>query len=258
MILYLKLIIVLVASLAFQNCGNEKTVEQRDSLIIYQENQISWVRNFEPLNPVSICRWPTRGGIYETLFLGNPVTTEWIPWLATRYEWENNNEKLVFTIRPNVKWSDGHPFSAHDVAYTFNLFKDYPTLDTRNMWEYLESVSVVSDSLVEVNFKRLYVPGFEALAGAYIVPKHIWSKLEDPLNFSNENPVGTGPYTEILRFNSQVWELGKNQNYWQLGKPHVEKLTFPTFSSNEQTTLCLLYTSPSPRDGLLSRMPSSA
>ena len=82
--------------------------------------------------------------------------------------------------------------------------------------------------------------GFEALAGAYIVPKHIWSKLEDPLNFSNENPVGTGPYTEILRFNSQVWELGKNQNYWQPGKPHVEKLIFPTFSSNEQTPLALL------------------
>ena len=38
-------------------------------MIIYQENQISWVRNFEPLNPVSISRWPTRGGIYETLFI---------------------------------------------------------------------------------------------------------------------------------------------------------------------------------------------
>ena len=240
MILHLKLIIILITSLTFQNCGDKEAVEQRDGLIIYQENQISWVRNFEPLNPVSICRWPTRGGIYETLFLGNPVTTEWIPWLATSYEWKNNNEKLVFTIRPNVKWSDGHPFSAYDVAYTFNLLKDYPTLDTRNMWEYLESVSVVSDTLVEVNFKRLYVPGFEALAGAYIVPKHVWSALEDPLNYSNENPVGTGPYTEVLRFNSQVWELGKNQNYWQPGKPHVKKLVFPTFSSNEQTTLALL------------------
>ncbi len=121
MILHLKLIIILATSLAFQNCGNEETIEQRDGLIIYQENQISWVRNFEPLNPVSICRWPTRGGIYETLFLGNPVTTEWIPWLATSYEWKNDNEKLVFTLSPNVKWSDGRPFSAHAVAYTFIL-----------------------------------------------------------------------------------------------------------------------------------------
>ena len=102
MILCLKLIFILITSLTFQNCENEDTIGQRDGLIIYQENQISWVRNFEPLNPVSICRWPTRGGIYETLFLGNPITTEWIPWLATRYEWQDNNEKLVFTIRPNV------------------------------------------------------------------------------------------------------------------------------------------------------------
>ena len=44
----------------------------------------------------------------------------------------------------------------------------------------------------------------------------------------------------MLRFNSQIWELGKNPNYWQSGKPHIEKLIFPTFSNNEQTTLALL------------------
>ena len=113
-------------------------------------------------------------------------------------------------------------------------------MDTRNAWDYLQNVVAISDTLVEVDFKRVYVPGFEAIAGAYIVPKHIWSKLDDPLKFDNPDPVGTGPYTEVLRFNSQVWELGKNHNYWQKGKPHVEKLIFPTFSTNEQTTLALL------------------
>ena len=91
-----------------------------------------------------------------------------------------------------------------------NLWNQYPALDTRNAWEYLKSVVAVSDTLVQIDFKRIYVPGFEALAGAPIIPKHIWEKLEDPLDFSNPNPVGTGPFTEILRFNTQVWELGKN------------------------------------------------
>ena len=219
------------------SCEN-KIVRDQEGLIVYQENQVSWIRNFEPLNPVSICRWPTRGGIYESLFLNNPITTDWVPWLATDYEWQNNNKKLLFTIRSGVQWSDGKPFSAHDVAYTFNLWKEFPALDSRNAWEYLKNVVAVSDTIVEVDFKRVYVPGFEAVAGAYIVPKHIWSKLKDPLKFSNPNPVGTGPFTEILRFNSQVWELGKNHNYWQPGKPNIEKLIFPTFSSNEQTTPC--------------------
>ena len=223
----------------FASCENNTNRDQ-EGLIVYQENQISWTRNFEPLNPVSICRWPTRGGIYEPLYIYNPISTEWVPWLATNFEWKNDNRKLLFSIRTGVKWSDGREFSAYDVAYTLNLWKQFPALDTRNAWEYLKSVVAVSDTLVEVDFKRVYVPGFEAIAGAYIVPKHIWSKLDDPLKFDNPDPVGTGPYTEVLRFNSQVWELGKNHNYWQKGKPHVEKLIFPTFSTNEQTTLALL------------------
>ena len=223
----------------FASCDN-KTNRDQEGLIVYQENQISWTRNFEPLNPVSICRWPTRGGIYEPLYIYNPISTEWVPWLATNYEWKNDNRKLLFSIRTGVKWSDGREFSAYDVAYTLNLWKQFPALDTRNAWDYLQNVVAISDTLVEVDFKRVYVPGFEAIAGAYIVPKHIWSKLDDPLKFDNPDPVGTGPYTEVLRFNSQVWELGKNHNYWQKGKPHVEKLIFPTFSTNEQTTLALL------------------
>ena len=223
----------------FASCDN-KTNRDQEGLIVYQENQISWTRNFEPLNPVSICRWPTRGGIYEPLYIYNPISTEWVPWLATNYEWKNDNRKLLFSIRTGVKWSDGREFSAYDVAYTLNLWKQFPALDTRNAWDYLQNVVAISDTLVEVDFKRVYVPGFEAIAGAYIVPKHIWSKLDDPLKFDNPDPVGTGPYTEVLRFNSQVWELGKNHNYWQKGKPYVKKLIFPTFSTNEQTTLALL------------------
>ena len=229
----------LLAILILFSCENQ-TGRDTEGLIIYQENQISWVRNFEPLNPVSVCRWPTRGAIYETLFLYNPIKIDWTPWLATDYSWQDNNKKLLLTIRSGVKWSDGQPFSAHDVAYTFNLTKEFPALDTRNYWDYLESVIAISDTEIEVNFKRVYVPGFDAIAGTHIVPKHIWVKLEDPLTFDNPNPVGTGPFTEILRFNSQIWELGKNPNYWQTGKPYIEKLIFPTFSNNEQTTLALL------------------
>ena len=83
---YFILVIIFLCS-----CEN-KTVRDQEGLIVYQENQVSWIRNFEPLNPVSICRWPTRGGIYESLFLNNPITTDWVPWLATDYEWQNNNK----------------------------------------------------------------------------------------------------------------------------------------------------------------------
>ena len=85
--------IFLVLCFSTFSCGN-KQERDPEGMIVYQENQTTWVRNFEPLNPVSISRWPTRGGIYESLFLNNPITTDWVPWLATNYEWQNNNKKL--------------------------------------------------------------------------------------------------------------------------------------------------------------------
>ena len=53
----------------------------------------------------------------------NTVKGELQPWLATKYEWSADNKTLTFTLRNDVKWSDGQAFTAEDVAYTFNLFK---------------------------------------------------------------------------------------------------------------------------------------
>jgi len=44
-----------------------------------------------------------------------------VPDLATRWEWKDDNSKLAFTVREGVKWHDGKPFSAKDVACTFDL-----------------------------------------------------------------------------------------------------------------------------------------
>ena len=44
-----------------------------------------------------------------------------VPDLATKWAWTDGNTKLVFTVREGVKWHDGKPFSAKDVACTFDL-----------------------------------------------------------------------------------------------------------------------------------------
>ena len=165
---------------------------------------------------------------------------EYIPWLCTDYKWEDNNKTLIMYVRENVLWSDKTPFSSEDIAFTFNLKKKHKGLDTRDSWSYLKSVKALNKTTVEFKFSRIYVPGFDAIVGQPIVAKHIWEKIKDPIRFSNPNPVGTGPFTEILRFDNQVWELGKNPNYWQPNKPEVKKLKFPAFPSNEQVTLALI------------------
>ena len=170
----------------------------------------------------------------------NSMKGEYIPWLAVKHEWNVRNDVLKLDIRKDVSWSDGAPFSGKDVLFTFNLIMEFPAFDIRALWSYLESVKLLNKYKVEFKFSSIYVPGLDAIVGQTIVPEHIWSNVEDPIKFTNPNPVGTGPYTEILKFQKQVWELGKNPNYWQSGKPKVEKLTFPAFPTNVQATYALI------------------
>jgi len=232
--------LILISFFILVGCEKRNELNKRDGLTVYQEAQISWVRNFNPLSPAGSARWPTSAGIYEPLFIYNSMSGEYVPWLALDYTWDKGNTVLEMLIRDGVKWSDGEPFSAEDVAFTFNIKRKHRALDTRDSWGYLKEVAAVSDTIVRFEFKRIYVPGFDALATQSIVAKHIWIKIDDPVRYSNPNPVGTGPFTEIIRFDSQLWELGKNPNYWQKGKPQISKLIFPTFPSNEQVTLALL------------------
>jgi len=73
------------------------------------------------------------------------------------------------------------------------------------------------------------------------VPEHVWRDVEDPVAFPNENPVATGPYTEVRVFQNQVFELGRNPRYWQAGKPRVEALRFPAYPGNDRANLALVF-----------------
>ena len=222
-------------------CCNKNTITRsHDGLAVLGEFQSSWIRNFNPLNPSSLSRWATSSGIYESLFIYNSLDQEYLPWLGLNYNWTQNNKTLEITTRSGVFWSDGQRFTAKDVSFSYNLIKKYPALDSGDLWNYLDRVDAINDSVVEFGFKRVYVPGFHDIVNRSIVPKHIWEEVNDPVKFSNPNPVGTGPFTEILRFEKQIFELGKNQNYWHKNKPMINKLVFNAYSGNEAATLALI------------------
>jgi peptide/nickel transport system substrate-binding protein len=233
-------VLVVLLTLTLSGCKQNKSHVRPGVLTVSQEQQSSWVRNFHPFLPMGVARWGTSAGIYEPLMIFNRMTGEYVPWLATSYEWGNGADALTFTIREGVRWSDGEPFSAADVVYSFNLIHDKPALDTGGLWDYLTSVELDKQGRVVMRFSRPYSPGLMSLAQLPIVPEHIWSKLEDPLTFTNPNPVATGPFTEILSFESQVYEIGRNPYYWKEGYPKVEALRFPAFPTNEQVTLALI------------------
>lgn len=211
------------------------------TLVAAQEAASAWVRNFNPLTTASAPRWPTQAGIYEPLFVFNSLTGQTVPWLATRREWRDGNLTLRVQTRPGVLWSDGRRFSAHDVEFTFRLVKRFPGLDRRSVWSFLQSVTALDDSTVDFRFKRRFIPGFDEVAAQSIVPEHIWSTIANPITFTNDNPVATGPFTEVRRFQDQIYELGRNPHYWQPGLPKFDAIRCPAMPGNDRANMALAF-----------------
>jgi peptide/nickel transport system substrate-binding protein len=223
------------------SCAPRKAALPSDVLIVSQEQQASWVRNFNPLTPATAARWPTLAGVYEPLFVYNSVKAKQVPWLATGFEWLEGGRLLRVTTRDGVRWSDGQPFSAADVAFTFNLLRRFKALDKRGVWGFVESVQATDAHTVDFRFQRVFVPGFDEIAAVQIVPEHAWKSVEDPVRYANETPIATGPFTEVRVFRNQVYELGRNPYYWQKGKPAVRALRFPAYPSNDRANLALVF-----------------
>jgi peptide/nickel transport system substrate-binding protein len=163
--------------------------------------------------------------LYEPLMQYDNYHCEPRPWLATRFDWKDPRT-LTFTTRENVKWTDGRAFSAKDVAFTFNLIKKFPPLDTKGVWRYLSAVEASDDTTVTMTFKEPGAPVFPTLNEIRIVPAHIWSTVDDPVTFANaEKPVGTGPFT-VKAFNPQQLTIARNPDYWQADKVKVNEIRF--------------------------------
>lgn len=226
--------------LSCAGCAIERPEPPAGVLSVSIEQTSAWVRNFNPLLPQGASRWPTRNGIYEPLQIYNGVTHKWVPWLAESAAWSPDLRTLSVGVRPGVLWSDGAPFTAGDVVFTFELLRAHKVFDSNDVWSFLESVRAPDERTVEMRLSRAFVPGMDSLLQQPIVPRHVWEKIADPMTFTNPEPVGTGPFTEVKVFRNQVYEIGKNPRYWQPGKPAVEGLRFLAFPSNDQANMALI------------------
>ena len=170
--------------------------------------------------------------IYEPLEIRSPVDGAFTPFLATAHKF-TDPKTLVFTLRKNVTWSDGKPFTAADVTFTFDLLKKYPALDGSGVWQQISNVKSSGDT-VTITLKAPNVPFAGVIAGTPIVPKHLWSTVSDPTKDANTKPVGTGPFT-LSKFSPTQYTLTKNAKYWQADKIAPSQVVFPAQSSNQST-----------------------
>ena len=158
--LWLLVSLLVISSMLLASCGTASPATSGAYLTINFEQVPTWVRNFNPFSASPL--GSTGSAIYEPMMIFNKSTGKLVPWLSTGYTWNTDNTLLTFKIRPNVKWSDGQPFTAQDVVYTFNLMKSNHALigtGSNVLREYVDSVTAPDDSTVEFQIQHGLHPG---------------------------------------------------------------------------------------------------
>lgn len=162
--------------------------------------------------------------IYDTLTWKDDKGV--IPWLAEKWEVSPDGKEWTFKLRPGVKWQDGQPLTARDVAFTFDYLQKHPV-----EWFGLEMIAAVKaadEQTVTFTLKTPYVPFLQNVAGNVpIIPEHIWGAIADPVQAASpELMVGSGPYKLVSYDKAQgAYAYEANESFF-LGAPKVKKLLF--------------------------------
>jgi peptide/nickel transport system substrate-binding protein len=204
-------------------------------LIIVDNVGRTFTRTFNPFDQTSLSAANNMQDLtYEPLLMFNMMNPAQapIPWLASAYQWSDGGKTLTFTIRSGVRWSDGQPLTGADVAFTFNLLKHNPAMQSTAPGPTpLPKSATASGDRVTLTFGAPEFANLFLIASTYILPEHRWSSVRDPAAYSDPDPVGTGPYV-MSSFSTQQVTFTANPKYWQASSVHVPEVVFPNYQSN--------------------------
>jgi peptide/nickel transport system substrate-binding protein len=228
-------------SLALAGCGTSSASKSGGGVLNVAGQSDNLTRVFNPFlaNTAQGLTYTNQGQggfIYEPLVQVNTVNIgNDLPWLAKSWNWSNDNKTLTFQLQSGVKWTDGKPFSADDVAFTYSLLKKYP--GTNLVGINFDTVTVNSPTEIVFTFTEGSEQYFANFVSAPIVSKHLWASV-DPTKYTDENPVGTGPF-KLSTFSPQSFLLVRNDDYWQTPAA-ISGLRFIAYSDNESMTNALV------------------
>ena len=224
-----------IAACSSTPASNQGGTAKGAPLVIVDNTGQTFTRSFNPFVSTSIGNSNnTTALIYEPLLMFNIMqpTQPPIPWLATAYKWSNAGKTLTLTIRKGVKFSDGKPMTASDVAFSFNLLKNNSTLTPVSPPPVPLTATAPNPTTAVLTYSQPEYANLFLIGGMYIVPQHIWQSVANPSTFADPDPVGTGPFV-VSQFSAQKYTLTQNQKYWQKSKVHVPSIIFPNYVSND-------------------------
>lgn len=205
----------------------------RSELTIVPDFYPTMIQNFNPYLATNLRT--TTDFVYEPLVIFNEMHgNEPVMRLAEDFRMSDDLMSVTFDIRKGVKWSDGEKFTADDVIYSYQLLKDKPELDQRGINKWVTKVERLNEYQVKFTLSEANSNVPYEISLVPVVAEHIWSKVENPTTFTNENPVGTGPFTEIDTFTPQLYIQCRNPNYWDNANLDVDCLRVPQIANNDQ------------------------
>lgn len=139
----------------------------------------------------------------------------------------------TFKIKDGLKWHDGQPLTAEDVAFTYNLYKDTPEYPYMNGYytTYFDTITATDNNEVVLKLTEA-IPNIESqLVFLYILPKHIWEN-QNKLEYENTEMIGSGPFKMAEYSQNQFVRLEANKDYFGT-KPKVDQIIFQTFDNKD-------------------------
>jgi peptide/nickel transport system substrate-binding protein len=144
------------------------------------------------------------------------------PELATSWTMSPDGLTATFTLRQGVKFSDGTPLTADDVVNSLAR-----SIDQKSDWGFLfspvKSVNKVDDKTIAMHMSEPFAPLLAALStfAASIYSKAQWEKYGKDMA---QRPLGSGAFTLESWQKGSTITLVRNQNYWQPGKPKIDRI----------------------------------
>ena len=168
---------------------------------------------------------------YDFLTDYSPAHLETEPGLATSWTHSPDGLTWTFTIRSGVKWQDGVPLTAHDVAFTYTFMMKYKLQAFLASLQAIKTVTAPNDTTVVITCTR---PKADILSmWVPILPQHIWGRFHSynaAYNFANKPPiVGSGPFQIVQWVRGQYIRCVANKSYWG-GAPKVNQLIFSLYT----------------------------
>lgn len=193
----------------------------------------------ESLNPLTALSQTSRnviGLIFRRLADIEADLNSFSPRLAKGWTFSADSLAITFHLRTDVRWHDGVPFTAADVAFTFRLHKN-PAVGWDGLSYKTDILGVTSDndSTVTFHFRRRSLTMLMDAVEGYIIPKHLLQNIPareiHHCDF-NRHPIGTGPFTFEQWNDQQAIYLRRFDSYYKEARPYLDRVIFKVIPEN--------------------------